>query len=88
MEFKDKRKKVDEMKESLQKQIADYSKLAESGKWMCIWLPFTRYNEWIYISNRDVHCLMTVRVSICDSAHFLLVIVHTSTCDSVCFDLW
>lgn len=31
-EYKDKRKKVDEMKEDLQKQLAEYSKLTESGK--------------------------------------------------------
>ncbi|KAK2169048.1 hypothetical protein LSH36_12g02042 [Paralvinella palmiformis] len=31
-EYKDKRKEVDDMKEELQNKIADYSKLAESGK--------------------------------------------------------
>ncbi len=32
VEYKDKRKKVDDMKEDLQKKITDYSKLAESGQ--------------------------------------------------------
>ncbi|CAH1778263.1 unnamed protein product, partial [Owenia fusiformis] len=32
IEYKEKRKSVDEMKDDLQKRIADYSKLAESGK--------------------------------------------------------
>ena len=32
LEYKDKRKKVDDMKDDLQKRIADYSKLAESGE--------------------------------------------------------
>ena len=33
LEYKDKRKRVDDMKEDLQNKIAEYSKLAESG--MC-----------------------------------------------------
>ena len=32
LDYKEKRKNVDDMKEDLQKKIADYSKLAESGK--------------------------------------------------------
>ena len=32
LDYKEKRKSVDDMKEDLQKKIADYSKLAESGK--------------------------------------------------------
>ena len=31
LEYKDKRKKVDDMKDDLQQKIAEYSKLAESG---------------------------------------------------------
>ena len=32
MEYKDKRKAVDDLKDSLQKLITEYSKLTESGK--------------------------------------------------------
>ena len=35
LDYKEKRKSVDDMKEDLQKKIADYSKLAESGEWKC-----------------------------------------------------
>ena len=33
LEYRDKRKMVDDMKDSLQKKINEYSKLAESSKW-------------------------------------------------------
>ena len=33
LEYKDKRVKVDQLKEELQKKIVEYSKLAESGKY-------------------------------------------------------
>ena len=38
LEYRDKRKKVDELKEDLQRKIAEYSKLAQSGGWF--WLLF------------------------------------------------